>query len=115
MKRLFVFLLLLASLAAAQTAVVKRNVNLRTDPSTDSDAIEKLTPPAELQLLEPDPTDGFYHVRAADNEEGWVWGRNIKILAGTPPSGPTGPSGPSTPSGTDLFTQLMNARKPAVG
>jgi hypothetical protein len=114
MKRLFVFVLLWVSLAAAQTAVVKRNVNLRADPSTDSDAIEKLTPPAQLQLIEPDPTDGFYHVRTPDNEEGWVWGRNIKILAGTPPSGPSGPSG-STPSGSDLFTQLMNARKPAVG
>jgi hypothetical protein len=116
MKRLFIFFLLFASLATAQTAIVKRNVNLRSDPSTDSDLVEKLTPPTELQLLEPDPTDGFYHVRTADNEEGWVWGRNIKILAGTPSSGPTGPSGTSTPpGGQDLFTQLMNARKPAVG
>jgi Bacterial SH3 domain len=116
MKRLFVFCLLWASLAAAQTAVVKRNVNLRSDHSTDSDAIDKLTPPAQLQLVEPDPTDGFYHVRTVDNEEGWVWGRNIKILAEAPPSSPTTPSTPSTPSGgTDLFTQLMNARKSAVG
>jgi hypothetical protein len=115
MKRLVVFFLLWASLAAAQTAIVKRNVNLRSDHSTDSHAIDKLTPPAQLQLLEPDSTDGFYHVKTSDDEEGWVWGRNIKVLAETPPSGPTGPSGPATPSGQDLFVQLMNARKPAVG
>jgi hypothetical protein len=116
--RLFVLCLFWTSFAAAQTAVVKRNVNLRSDASTDSDIIESLKPGAQLQLVEPDPTNGFYHVTAADGQGGWVWARNITVLAGGPtpgtPSTPTGPSTPSPASG-DLFSQLMNARKTAIG
>lgn len=82
MKR-FLRLLLLAflgpGLAAAQTATVTRTVNLRPDPSTDNDPIEKLKPPAQVQLIEPGPTDGFYHVTAADGQEGWVWAKNVSV------------------------------------
>jgi len=122
MKRLLhllVLCLLWTSLAAAQTAVVKRSVNLRSDASTDSDIVELLKPGAQLQLVEPDKTNGFYHVTADDGKDGWVWARNIKVLAGTPipPLHPNPPT-PTTPSPTtsgDLFSQLMNARKTAVG
>jgi len=79
MVRSLLLFALLLGMAAAQTAVVKRNVNLRSDPSTAGDPIVLLTPPAQLQLIEPDPTSGFYHVRTTDNEEGWVWARNITI------------------------------------
>ncbi len=125
--RLWILVLLLASLAAGQTATVKRNVNLRPDPSTQNDAIDTLHPRARLTLIEPDPTDGFYHVRTAAGDEGWVWGRNIKIKAGasasnqpsTQPSRPTQPSTPTTsgqPStGQELFDRLTNAKKPATG
>jgi Bacterial SH3 domain len=109
MKRLlhlFVFCMLWTSLATAQTAVVKRNVNLRSDASTDSDIVELLKPGVQLQLVEPDQTNGFYHVTAGDGNDGWVWERNIKVLGGSPTTTP--------PSG-DLFSQLMNARKTAVG
>lgn len=48
----------------------------------------KLVPPAQVELLEPSPTNGFYHVKAGQNE-GWVWGRSIHIQAGGPqPSQP---------------------------
>ncbi len=122
MKRLlhlFVLCLLWTSLTRAQTAVVKRNVNLRSDSSIHSDIVELLKPGAQLQLLEPDQTNGFYHVTAADGQDGWVWARNITLLAGTPtPTTPTNQPGVSTPSPTspgDLFSQLMNARKTAIG
>src|SRR5262249_36831087 len=65
--------------SVAQTATVTRNVNLRPDPSTDNDPIEKLKPPARVQLVEPDPTDGFYHVTASDGQEGWVWAKNVSV------------------------------------
>ena len=122
MKRLlcvFVLCLFWTSLAAAQTAVVKRNVNLRSDASTASNIIESLKPGTQLQLVEPGQTNGFYHVTAAGGQDGWVWARNVTVLASSPTSvAPTTPPGPSTPSPTssgDLFSQLMNARKTAIG
>jgi len=122
MKRLlhlFVLCLLWTSLATAQTAVVKRNVNLRSDASTESDIVELLKPGAQLQVVEPDKTNGYYHVTASDGQDGWVWARNIRVLGGTPtPTPDPNPSGPTTASPTtsgDVFSQLMNARKTAVG
>ena len=122
MKRLlhlFLLCLLWTSLAMAQTAVVKRNVNLRSDASTDSAIVELLKPGAQLQLVEPDQTNGYYHVTAADGQDGWVLARNVKVLSGTPTPTPSphlpGPATPSSAPSGDLFSQLMNARKTAVG
>ena len=112
MKRvlcLFVLCFFFTSLAMAQTAVVKRNVNLRSDASTNSDIIEALAVGTQLQMVEPDKANGYYHV-TADGQDGWVWARNIRILPFTPTPTPS----PSPTSG-DLFSQLMNARKTAVG
>lgn len=98
MKRLAALLLwsfLSVACTLSQTAVVSRNVNLRPDPSTANDPIVKLGPPAQLQLLEPNPTNGFYHVKAGQNE-GWVWGRNISIQAGGQPAQPQPPQPPPT-------------------
>jgi len=89
-------LCLLCVIAAGQTAVVTRNVNLRPDASTENDPIEALNPGVELRLLDPAPTDGYYHVKAPDGQSGFVWGRNVKMQAGapipTPTSGGTGES-----------------------
>lgn len=57
--RLFALCLLWTSLATAQTAKVTRNVNLRSDASTNSDVLEKLKPGAQLQLVDPDETTVF--------------------------------------------------------
>ena len=80
--RLSFVVLCLALLAGAQTATVKHNVNLRPDPSTDNPPITTLKPPAQLDLVEPDDTDGYLHVETADGHEGWVFGKNIRITAG---------------------------------
>lgn len=85
--RVSLFVLSLSLFAAAQTATVKRNVNLRPDPSTDNDPVTTLTPPAQVDLIEPDATDGFFHVKTGEGQEGWVWGRNIHIkTASTTPT-----------------------------
>jgi hypothetical protein len=97
MKRhivLWTLLLLAPSLALAQTAGVTRNVNLRPDPSTNNDPIEKLMPGTQIHLLEPVPTGGFFHVQA-DGQEGWVWGKNIQIQQPQP----AGPGGGGTAAG----------------
>jgi len=119
MKRLLhllVLFLIWTGTATAQTAVVKRNVNLRSEASTASDIIEGLKVGSELRLVESDKTNGFYHVTAADGRGGWVWAKNITISALTSRSTATSPAAmtpPSTASG-DLFSQLMSARKTAV-
>lgn len=83
MKKLLVlFLLILVSptTALSQTATVARNVNLRPDPSTNQDAITKLVAGAKVEILEPNPVRGYYHVQTADGKTGFVWGRNIRGL-----------------------------------
>jgi hypothetical protein len=64
--------LLIFGLASAQTAMVRRNVNLRGDPSTSVKPITLLIPPAQLTLVEPNQRNAFYHVRTSDGKEGWV-------------------------------------------
>src|SRR5882724_1321566 len=63
---------------AAQAEVV-RNVNLRSDPSSSNGPIRLLEPPEVLTLLETAKTNGYYRVRTDQNEEGWVWARNVEV------------------------------------
>jgi len=90
-KRLLCLLVvsLLCIAAAAQTAVVTRNVNLRPDASTNNDPIELLKPPAQVTLVESGQTAGFYHVTTPDGKTGFVWAKNVKIqsVAGLPTPG----------------------------
>ena len=76
---------LIATPAAAQNAVVTRNVNLRAGPASTNTVKETLHPPDELTILDSVQTDGYYEVRAADGEHGWVWARNIQITESIPP------------------------------
>jgi len=66
----------------AQTTTVKRNVNLRPDPSTTNAPIATLNAAIQIELVEPAPVDGYFHVRTTDHKEGWVWGKNILITSG---------------------------------
>lgn len=114
MKRvlqLFILCLLCVTGATAQTAVVKRNVNLRSDSSTASDIIETLKPGDQLQLVSASKTNGFYHITTADGKDGWVWAKNVKVLGLTPTPTPA----PTPAPAADLFSRLMSARKTAVG
>jgi len=88
MRRTTFLLLLLAFVftASAKDAVVRRNVHLRALPSTASTSLRILVPPDEVEVLEDDPVDGFLHVQTEDNEEGWVWARNVRILDEEPAS-----------------------------
>jgi hypothetical protein len=75
--------LLWAVSVSAQIAQVTHNVNLRTAPSTADPAITTLKPPTQLNLVEPDATDGYFHVRTVDGQEGWVWVRNVHVASGS--------------------------------
>jgi hypothetical protein len=63
----------------AQQATVARDVNLRSDPSTTNPRIELLKPGSSVTLLDLTPQGGFYHVKAADGQQGWVWSKNITL------------------------------------
>jgi uncharacterized protein YgiM (DUF1202 family) len=76
---LLLFLLLQASLSAAQTAVVTRNVNLRPDASTNGAPIDTLKIGTKLELVETAKTNGFLHVKTEDGKEGWAWSRNLHL------------------------------------
>ena len=97
MKRLLCSLVvsLLCVVGAAQTAVVTRNVNLRPDASTDKDPIETLTAGAQLTLIDSASTMGYYHVKAQDGQNGFVWGKNVKIQSATTPTSTSSRSGES--------------------
>jgi hypothetical protein len=81
-----VCLLIWPSVLVAQQASVKRNVNLRSGPSTVSEAVELLRSGASVTVLTAKPRGGFYHVRAEDGQEGWVWSRNVTVTAAAPPT-----------------------------
>ena len=93
-----------ATAARAQTVVVRRNVNLRRDPSTDQPPIQLLTPDTRLTLIEPAPTGGYLHVRTSAGDEGWVWRRNVDVEPGVPalPEPPAAAEGECPPTGTHL-------------
>jgi hypothetical protein len=105
------------SFASAQSAVVKRNVNLRAEASTSSDILESFKPGTALTLIESGKTSGFYHVTGPDGQTGWVWSRNVSVSPSTSPTGATPtavmPTTPAT-SPVPLFTMLLNARKMPV-
>lgn len=91
-----------AAFALAQTASVTRNVNLRPDPSTNLPPIRRLGPGDVLELLSATPQSGYYHVRTADGQEGWVWARSVRVrpAAGSPPGARVGPGSRGMPSQT---------------
>lgn len=88
---------LLTSQVLAQQAMVKRNVILRSDSSTASKALEHLKAGAGVNLLDSAKQNGYYHVKADDGQEGWVWAKNVAAEGTTPvPSQPTAGSTPTT-------------------
>jgi len=88
-------LLVAATVSFAQTVVVQRNVNLRADPSTANPPITLLTPPTVLTLLETMKQAGYYHVRTASSQEGWVWGPNVMLSTTPAPPSPSAFVGPA--------------------
>ena len=89
--------------ASGQTVTVVHTVNLRPDPSSEYASIRLLAPSEPpLTLLEPGPESGYYHVRTGAGEEGYVWGRYVRVSAApTAPAAPI-PSGPGVPGSASM-------------
>jgi hypothetical protein len=99
----------------AQDAVVKRNVYLRPAPSTSNQPIRKLIPPDELELIDTNAVDGYYHVRTVEgDEEGWVWAKNIRIgIAGSVDISSF--AALTTSASTVTFSETWAKRSPVTG
>jgi uncharacterized protein YgiM (DUF1202 family) len=85
MKNLFsllIFLLLQASPAAAQTAVVTRNLNLQPDVSSNGAPVQTLKIGTKVGLVETEQANGFLNVKTEDGTKGWVWARNLQVQPG---------------------------------
>lgn len=61
----------------AQQSTLNRNSILRSESSNTSTPLEHLKKGASVTLLSDTSEGGYYHVTAADGQEGWVWGRNL--------------------------------------
>ena len=92
MKLLLTILwLFIAQAAYAEYLVVQRNGNMRAEPSTDSEILEKIHTGDKLILLELDQTNAYYHVKGTQSgQEGWVYRTLVKKVEGDisdPPGG----------------------------
>jgi uncharacterized protein YraI len=116
-KRIAIWTLLLLAcplFAAAQQATVKRNVNLRSDPSTNIAAIELLQAGTTLVLLDAATNGGYLHVKVADGKEGWVWAKNVSVQL-TAGNTPTTPSTSASPQCDDsLWDHVYNPQRLTV-
>lgn len=100
----------ISSFAQTSTQLeVTRNVNLRPAPTTSNDPIELIRPPERLVLIESDKSNGYYHVRVSEGEDGWVWAKNVKLLSDT--VGPDTPVEPATGTATPAETILSTWTK----
>src|SRR4051812_1115694 len=100
-RRLCIFALLFilsftsGTLAQNPAAEVKRKVNLRSGPSMTTQKKVVLQRGDELQVLELQAHDGFYHVQTEDGYEGWVAAKNISIKEEPPELASSGNGAPA--------------------
>ena len=54
--------------------------NVGRSPQSSTDApVETLKIGTHLEVVEPQQTHGFLHVKTEDGTQGWVWSRNIHV------------------------------------
>jgi hypothetical protein len=98
---LVVLTIVSANYTAAQQAIVRRDANLRIDPSTNDPPEAKMHAGDKVALLDLTPEHGYYQVKTADGKDGWVFSRSIRIIkspsASEPGSDPENP--PTTAAG----------------
>jgi len=74
---------------SVMSGVLNRSANLRQGPASSHPVVRLLPAGEQLQLLEPQRTTNYYHVRTNANEEGWVYGPYLTVTS-------TGPAPPPT-------------------
>jgi hypothetical protein len=74
-----------AASASGGEAMLKRQAPLRSEPSTNRTPLLILEAQEAVDLLDPAPSSGYYHVRTRDGDEGWVFSGNLDISASSRP------------------------------
>jgi hypothetical protein len=114
-KILFCSLFLIVGLCPswAQDTTVVHQVYLRADPSTSNAPVGTLRKGQKVTLVEPTPTDGFFHVKTARGKEGWV-GATYIAAGATPPT--TEAAAPTSATGCDatLWDHVYNPQRLTV-
>lgn len=88
-------------LCGATDAVVTHKATLRSDPSPQHRPILILQLGEDVELVDSTPTHNYYHVRTTEGTEGWVYGRNLEVVAAPTTGGVgsgAGPAGTSHPA-----------------
>ena len=62
----------------AHDVIVKRNSNLREEPTSSSRLLEQFKPGDELVLINLEKQNGYYYV-TNKNYVGWIWARNVIV------------------------------------
>jgi uncharacterized protein YgiM (DUF1202 family) len=76
----FVLLFACTSAAFATDAIIKKRATLRQDPSTEREPKAMLQAGEDVELVDAQPTHGYYHVRTNEGDEGWVYSRNLEFF-----------------------------------
>jgi hypothetical protein len=116
-KILFCSLFLIVGLCPswAQDTTVLHQVYLRADPSTSNAPVGTLRKGTKVTLVEPTPTDGFFHVKTVRGKEGWVGATYLTAgAAATPPT--TEAAAPTSATGCDatLWDHVYNPQRLTV-
>src|SRR5882762_3646737 len=91
MRLTFLFVLAVVTLnclLAQEAVVVRKTANLRADPGTGEAPEAVLHSGDKLTLLDPTPEHGYLQIKTRDGKEGWVFSRNIRVLASPSASDP---------------------------
>jgi hypothetical protein len=89
MKALVLSLLLAAGpLAAAETATLQHDSNVRALPDRSSRIKTALSVGTTVELLAYDTRNGYSHVRLSPHRSGWIWAKNLSPSVRTPPAPP---------------------------
>lgn len=64
----------------ASQGIIRSSANLRPTPSAARKPLLKLAVADEIEILDETPQNGYYHVRAEDGTEGWVWSRAVRLV-----------------------------------
>src|SRR5207244_3803994 len=70
----------LSTFLFASQGIVKNPSNLRPTPSSAKKPLQKLGVADEVEILDQTTQNGYYHVRSEDEVEGWVWGKNLRLI-----------------------------------
>jgi hypothetical protein len=76
---IFAFLIVEAAFAA-EVIVKDHKATLRSEPSTEHAPVAILQPAEHVELIDPSPTAGYYHVRSEEGDEGWVYTGSVEIV-----------------------------------